>query len=78
MSEKKGVYKELYEYMDKDSLVNERNPARVEANSVAIMLEKFENEQIAIRNGYMGEYFMQPGNLVVHWSNTICGIRLKN
>ena len=70
MSKKKGVYKELYEYMDKDSLVNERNPARVEANSIAIMLEKFENEQIAIRNAYMGEYFMQPGNMVVHWSNT--------
>ena len=70
MAEKKGVYKELYEYMNKDSMVKERNPARVEANAVSIMLNNFENEQIAIRNAYMGEYFMQPGNMVVHWSNT--------
>ena len=70
MTEKKGIYKELYEYMDRDSMVNERNPARLEANTVAIMLQKFENDPADIRSAYMGEYFMQPDNMVIHWGNT--------
>ena len=70
MAEKKEIYEELYEYMGRDSMIKERSLERLQANEQAMMFHEFENDSIEISNAYTGEYFMQPGNTVIHWGNT--------
>jgi len=72
MTEKKEIYKELYEIINKKTALNISDPKvlEVEMNSIMFGKPDSENNFRDLSSAFIEEYFTQPFNRVVHYEST--------